>query len=96
MVRLSRVGIIYLSLLLFGGALVARAAQVQLWQGALWAERAEKQHFKAAKVPAPRGAGTLAALKCCLSARSAHSEPCQSWTWAARATSAPPKRRSER
>ena len=56
MVRLSRVGIIYLSLLLFGGALVARAAQVQLWQGSLWAERAEKQHFKAAKVPAPRGA----------------------------------------
>src|SRR5688500_11668547 len=56
MVRLSRVGIIYLSLLLFGGALVARAAQVQLWQGALWAERAEKQHFKAAKVPARRGA----------------------------------------
>ena len=56
MVRLSRVGIIYLSLLLFGGALVARAAQVQLWQGALWAERAERQHFKAAKVPAPRGA----------------------------------------
>ena len=56
MVRLSRVGIIYLSLLLFGGALVARAAQVQLWQRALWAERAERQHFKAAKVPAPRGA----------------------------------------
>src|SRR5688500_12523231 len=55
MVRLSRVGIIYLSLLLFGGALVARAAQVQLWQGSLWAERAEKQHFKAARVPAPRG-----------------------------------------
>lgn len=56
MVRLSRVGIIYLSLLLFGGALVARAAQVQLFQNALWSERAERQHFKAAEVPAPRGA----------------------------------------
>ena len=56
MVRLSRVGIIFLSLLLFGGALVVRAAQVQLWQGALWAARAERQHFKAAEVPAPRGA----------------------------------------
>ena len=56
MVRLSRVGIIYLSLLLFGGALVARAAQVQLFQNALWSERAERQHFKAAAVPAPRGA----------------------------------------
>ena len=56
MVRLSRVGIIYLALVLFGGALVIRAAQVQLWQRSVWAERAERQHFKAARIPAPRGA----------------------------------------
>ncbi|NUS96349.1 MAG: hypothetical protein HOQ11_02960, partial [Gemmatimonadaceae bacterium] len=53
--RISRLGVVNLSLLAFGVALIGRAAWVQLWQGNAWAARAERQHFTDAPVPAPRG-----------------------------------------
>jgi cell division protein FtsI (penicillin-binding protein 3) len=53
--RLSRIGIVHLTMCVFALALVGRAAQVQLWQGRAWAERAARQHVAAAEVPAPRG-----------------------------------------
>jgi len=53
--RISRLGVVNLSLLGFAAALVGRAAWVQLWQGNAWAARAERQHFTDAPVPAPRG-----------------------------------------
>ena len=55
MPRVSRLGIVHGALALFAAAIVARAAHVQLWQGARWAARAQSQHFAAAPVPAPRG-----------------------------------------
>ncbi|HEX6059459.1 MAG TPA: penicillin-binding protein 2, partial [Gemmatimonadaceae bacterium] len=55
MFRASRVGLVHLALLLFAGALVGRAAQVQLWEGEEWAARAERQHVADAELPAPRG-----------------------------------------
>ena len=51
----SRVGTVHAAMLLFAAALVIQAARVQLWQGAAWAARAERQHFTAAELPAPRG-----------------------------------------
>ncbi|HEX8850594.1 MAG TPA: penicillin-binding transpeptidase domain-containing protein [Gemmatimonadaceae bacterium] len=53
--RISRLGVVNLSLLAFALALIGRAAWVQLWQGNAWAARAERQHFTDAPVPAPRG-----------------------------------------
>ena len=55
MPRVSRAGIVHGALGVFAAALVIKAAQVQLWQGAAWAARAEHQHFTAAPLPAPRG-----------------------------------------
>lgn len=53
--RISRYGIINLALLAFALAILGRAAWVQLWEGAAWAARAERQHFTDAAAPAPRG-----------------------------------------
>jgi cell division protein FtsI/penicillin-binding protein 2 len=53
--RVSRIGVINISLFLFGLALLGRAAWVQLWEGQAWAARAVRQHFTDAPVPAPRG-----------------------------------------
>lgn len=53
--RVSRLGAINISLLVFAVALIGRAAWVQLWQGNVWTARAERQHFTDAPVPAPRG-----------------------------------------
>jgi cell division protein FtsI (penicillin-binding protein 3) len=53
--RISRVGVINISLFLFAVALLGRAAWVQLWDGQAWAARAVRQHFTDAPVPAPRG-----------------------------------------
>src|SRR5919108_6191028 len=55
MLRPSRIALIHASLLLFAVALIVRAAQVQLWQRGEWAARAQRQHYAAADVPAPRG-----------------------------------------
>lgn len=51
----SRIPIFHLALGLFALALVGRAGQVQLWQGADWARRAARQHVKAAEIPPLRG-----------------------------------------
>ncbi|HET7583401.1 MAG TPA: penicillin-binding transpeptidase domain-containing protein [Gemmatimonadaceae bacterium] len=55
MLRRSRAGLIHLGMVLFGIAVVARAAEVQLREGAEWARRAERQHFGTELMPAPRG-----------------------------------------
>jgi cell division protein FtsI (penicillin-binding protein 3) len=55
MVRAKRIALVHAVLVAFAVAIVGRAAQVQLWQGAQWRARAERQHMAAANVPAPRG-----------------------------------------
>ena len=55
MIRLTRISIVFWALVAFAVALVGRAGQVQLWQGATWASRAARQHVASTKVPAPRG-----------------------------------------
>jgi cell division protein FtsI (penicillin-binding protein 3) len=54
--RVTRSAIVHGALALFAAALVLRAAKVQLLDGAQWRERAARQHFDAADLPAPRGA----------------------------------------
>jgi cell division protein FtsI (penicillin-binding protein 3) len=56
MVRVSRAGIVHGALVLFAGALVVRAADVQLVQGGMWAARARQEHAASAATAAPRGA----------------------------------------
>ncbi|HKG94387.1 MAG TPA: penicillin-binding transpeptidase domain-containing protein, partial [Gemmatimonadaceae bacterium] len=56
MPSVSRIGIVQGAIGLFALALVGRAAQVQLWQGRQWQQRAERQHLKETSLPAPRGA----------------------------------------
>jgi cell division protein FtsI/penicillin-binding protein 2 len=55
MIRPSRLTIIYLALLVFGAALIAQSAKLQLVEGETWAQRARALHFDADTVPAPRG-----------------------------------------
>src|SRR5581483_10433553 len=55
MPRRTRILLIHLSLVLFAAALLARPAQVQVWQHAQWAARANRQHFIVAELPARRG-----------------------------------------
>ena len=56
MPRLTRSQIVQGALGAFAALLVVRAAQVQLWEGRDWAERARRQHYGAKDIPAPRGA----------------------------------------
>ena len=56
MLRQSRITLIHLSLVLFAGAIVVRAAQVQLFQSKQWTQKAARQHFASTEIPAPRGA----------------------------------------
>ena len=53
--RPDRLGLVHGALLLVAVALIARAAQVQLWQGSAWRARAERQQIATADIPAPRG-----------------------------------------
>jgi cell division protein FtsI (penicillin-binding protein 3) len=53
--RINRLTIIHGGLALFASALVGRAAQVQLWQKDRWTDKANRQHFVDASLPAPRG-----------------------------------------
>jgi len=53
--RPSRLGLVHLSLVAFGVALIVRAGYVQLWQGRLWAERATHEHAMPIPTGAPRG-----------------------------------------
>src|SRR5690349_10335500 len=55
MMRNSRIAIIHLVLGLFAVAIIARAAQVQVWQGKQWRAKATRQHVAASSIPAPRG-----------------------------------------
>lgn len=55
MLRISRAGLIHGALLLFAGALVVRAAQVQLWQGRAWTGRAFREHAASVATAVPRG-----------------------------------------
>lgn len=54
--RLTRSGIVHGALAIFAVALVLRAAKVQLLDGSAWREKALRQHFDEASLPAPRGA----------------------------------------
>jgi cell division protein FtsI (penicillin-binding protein 3) len=53
--RIDRSAVILAGLVAFAIAIVAKAAQVQLWQHDRWAASAERQHFADASLPAPRG-----------------------------------------
>ncbi|MGI8498496.1 MAG: penicillin-binding transpeptidase domain-containing protein [Gemmatimonadaceae bacterium] len=55
MPRPHRLVLIHALLIVFVVALVGKAAQLQLWQRHRWAEKAQRQHFADAAVPAPRG-----------------------------------------
>ncbi len=55
MARISRTGLVHASFVLFGIALVGKAAKVQLFETAMWRERARQQQVAASPLPAPRG-----------------------------------------
>ena len=55
MLRNKRIAVVHLVLGVFAAAIVARAAQVQVWQGKQWQARAVRQHVDASSIPAPRG-----------------------------------------
>jgi cell division protein FtsI (penicillin-binding protein 3) len=55
MVRERRLSVVHGALLLFAIALVARSGFVQLWQGAKWDARAERQQVSRDTLAAPRG-----------------------------------------
>jgi cell division protein FtsI (penicillin-binding protein 3) len=55
MLRVKRIAVVHLVLAAFAAAIVARAAQVQVWQGKQWKARATRQHVAASSTPAPRG-----------------------------------------
>lgn len=52
---MSRIALVHGALILFALALIVRAGEVQLFERAQWAARAERQHFASSRVPAPRG-----------------------------------------
>lgn len=51
----NRTALVHGSLVAFAAAIVARSAQVQLWQGRHWESAAERLHFAGTDVPAARG-----------------------------------------
>ncbi|HET7459393.1 MAG TPA: penicillin-binding transpeptidase domain-containing protein [Gemmatimonadaceae bacterium] len=53
--RLDRLGIVHGVLALFAVALVGKAGKEQLWRGDYWSRLAERQHYIADSLPAPRG-----------------------------------------
>ena len=55
MLRNKRIAVIHLVLGVFAVAIIARAAQVQVWQGKQWQAKATRQHVAASSIPAPRG-----------------------------------------
>ncbi len=55
MLRPTRISLVHAALLAFAGALIARAAYVQLWQGSMWAAKAAHEHVMPVPVGAPRG-----------------------------------------
>jgi cell division protein FtsI (penicillin-binding protein 3) len=55
MIRNRRIGIVHASLALLALAVLGKAVHVQLVQGNAWSRVAQRQHFSAREVPAPRG-----------------------------------------
>jgi cell division protein FtsI (penicillin-binding protein 3) len=55
MLRDKRIALVHFVLGLFAVAIIARAAQVQVWQGKQWQAKATRQHVAASSIPAPRG-----------------------------------------
>src|SRR5688572_16796662 len=55
MLRNSRIAVVHLVLGVFAAAIIARAAQVQVWQGEQWRAKAKRQQVAASSIPAPRG-----------------------------------------
>jgi cell division protein FtsI (penicillin-binding protein 3) len=53
--RNRRIGLVHAALAVFGLALLAKAAHVQLWQQGRWAARAARQQIVVRPLPAPRG-----------------------------------------
>jgi cell division protein FtsI (penicillin-binding protein 3) len=53
--RFDRTALVHAGLVVFALALVFKAAKVQLWEGKMWAARADRQHFANAANTAPRG-----------------------------------------
>lgn len=54
--RSGRIGLVHAALAVLALAVIAKAAHVQLVQGRAWGKLAERQHFTALEIPAPRGA----------------------------------------
>ena len=54
--RNRRIGLVHAMLALLMLAVLGKAGHVQLAQGRAWAELAQRQHFTAKPIPAPRGA----------------------------------------
>ena len=55
MLQATRLRIVQMVLVAFAGALIARSAWVQLWQGERWERMAMRQHYSRTALPAPRG-----------------------------------------
>ena len=55
MLRTGRIALIMAGMMVFALAIVARAAQVQLFQSDEWSRRAERQQVAVRSLPAPRG-----------------------------------------
>jgi cell division protein FtsI (penicillin-binding protein 3) len=53
--RISRTGLVHASFILFGIALVGKAAKVQLFETSMWRDKARQQQVAASPLPAPRG-----------------------------------------
>jgi hypothetical protein len=51
MLRNRRIAVIHLVLGAFAVAVIARAAQVQVWQGKQWQAKATRQHVAASSIP---------------------------------------------
>ena len=54
--RFSRIGIVHIALAFFALAILLQAVKVQLLQGDVWLERAQRQQYTRSDVPAARGA----------------------------------------
>lgn len=55
MTRNHRIGIVHAALAFLALGVLIRAAHVQVVQGRAWSEAADRQHYTAREVPAPRG-----------------------------------------
>src|SRR5438105_8056631 len=55
MLQNKRIAVVHLVLGAFAAAIIVRAAQVKVWQGKQWQEKATRQHVAASSIPAPRG-----------------------------------------